>query len=157
MVRQSLRLGIVLAVAAVTTGAHADPKEGAVLGDELPPLMPRLQLTWPIAPQRLSFDLSRPILSADGPLQPYHYQATWWRSGPLELLSFQSVDQSFELECRLTCQPVIERSWGAEARYHLGGSGAVPDPYLFARRAVVLSPLKTEGRLLVGLGGQLDL
>ncbi len=142
----------------------ADPAGADTLGHELPALGPRLELRWPLSPQRVSFSLAQPIASADGPLQPYAAEAVWWSSGPLSLRSFDRVQQSFELDCRVTCQPVLERSLGVEARLELGGGGVVPETHLFARGSLVQTPAalaavapRNFGRFQLGLGGQLDL
>jgi hypothetical protein len=162
MVRRGLFLCITLAIVPAAAFADApaapDPAGADVLGNELPLMGPRLRLTWPLEPKQVSFNLGQPILSADGILQPYHLEALWLQRGPLELRSFQRVEQSVELDCTLTCQPVLERSVGVEARLKLGApSRAVPETHLFARGESFVSALRSGQRLTLGLGGLLDL
>ena len=151
---------VLLPLAASADGpAPPDPAGADTLGSELPFVGPRLRLTWPIQPQQTSFTMSQPILSAEGLLQPYRLETLWLKSGRLELRSFQSVEQGMELDCRLTCQPVLEHSVGLEARLKLGAlHRAVPETYVFAKGAPILSALRgSSQRLTLGLGGLLDL
>ncbi len=162
MARSSLFACITLAILPATVFAEEpaapDPAGADTLGNELPLMGPRLRLTWPIQPKQVSFNLGRPILSADGILQPYRLEALWLQQGPLELRTFQRVEQSVELDCTLTCQPVLERSVGVEAKLKLGApSRAVPETHLFARGESFLSALRSGQRLTFGLGGLLDL
>ena len=149
---------VILPLTASAEGPAPDPAGADTLGAELPFVGPRLRLTWPLQPEQVSFNPGQPIPSADGLLRPYRLEALWLQRGPLELKSFQRVEQSIELDCWLTCQPVLERSAGVEGRLQLGAVGrTVPESHVFARGASILSPLQRGQRLLFGLGGLLDL
>lgn len=125
---------------------------------QLPPV-PALKLSWPLAP--LSFTVTGQSLSVFGlpSLALYDAQSLWLRRGPLTLLTFGSTSLAPELDCRLTCQPVLQHASGVEARFALPVS--VPhlvDPHAFVRYSgyqTSLSP-KGGGLLHAGLAGAFD-
>ncbi|HVJ15495.1 MAG TPA: hypothetical protein VM686_08640 [Polyangiaceae bacterium] len=145
------------AIASAERPTRPDPAGADTLSAELPKVMPRLRLSWPFEPRRVSFNPGQPFLSANGVLQPYRFEAQWWQSGPFELKSLHHVEQSSELDCSLTCQPVMERSTGVEARLQLGSARALPETFLFAKGVSFFSPQRSGQRLTFGLGGLLDL
>jgi hypothetical protein len=99
----------------------------------LPPL-PRLQLTWPVAPLGFSFSQQEVGGYAIGPLQLFRAEALWLETPALRLLSVASAERAFELDCRLTCQPVVQRALALEARVPLPRLGpVVSNPYAFIR------------------------
>ena len=91
----------------------------------LPPA-PRLQLSWPIQPLSFSFHGSEEGNYAAGPLRLFRAEATWLRLGRLSLVTSSAADRAFELDCRLTCQPIVSRSIAVEGRLHLFSTRAVP-------------------------------
>ena len=161
MVRSAWSVCIALALVSAAASAEGPPRPDRAGADTLnaglPFAMPRLLLSWPLQPKRITFDPGQPISSANGVLQPYGFEVQWWQRGALELESFQLAEQSSELDCTLTCQPVIERSTGVEARLHLGGARALPETYFFTKGASFFSPVQSGQRLTFGLGGMLDL
>ncbi len=146
---------MVAASANAEPGARPDPAGADELG--LPTRAPRFELAWPLAPRRVSFTLASPITTADGVQQPFAAEVQWWSAGPVGLRSFETVAPSYELDCHVTCQPVLERTFGTEARVELGGAGVVPATQLFARSALVQVPPRSFSRFQIGLGGLLDL
>jgi hypothetical protein len=124
-----------------------------------------LQLAWPIAPLSFSFVASEEGNYAAGPLRTFRADATWLRFGRLSLLTSSAATRGFELDCRSTCQPTLERSMAVEGRLHLFSTRAVPDAYLFTRyetrwsEAGTPRPVfsATRGLLRMGFGGLLDL
>jgi hypothetical protein len=161
-------------VVSVAPRAHAEDPLVASSGTVTPvltrpsllPPAPRLQLSWPIQPLSFSFHGSEEGNYAAGPLRLFRAEATWLRLGRLSLVTTSAADRAFELECQLTCQPVVNRSMAVEGRLHLFSTRAVPEAHAFARfetrwSEAGSSPPRfsaTRGGLLrVGLGGLLDL
>lgn len=141
----------------VALRAEADPALSPPLPDDLASrgfadTTPPLRLTWPL-PLAFSFTGHESIAYADGPLATFRSEAIWARSGPFALKSFASAEQSVELDCRLSCQPVLERSFGIEARLDLGSMGALRDTHVFLRGGVVALPWRRSMKLDLGYGG----
>lgn len=131
----------------------------------LPPA-PRLQLSWPIQPLSFSFHGSEEGNYAAGPLRLFRAEATWLRLGHLSLVTTSAADRAFELDCRLTCQPIVNSSMAIEGRLHLFSTRAVPAAHAFARFETRWSEAGSSqptfsgtrgGLLRMGLGGLLDL
>jgi hypothetical protein len=114
--------------------------------------MPPLRLTWPM-PLAFSFTGHESVAYADGPLSTFRAEAIWARRGPFALESFASAERSVELDCRLSCQPVLERSFGIEARLDLGSMGALRDTHVFLRGVAVALPWRRSMKLDLGYGG----
>jgi hypothetical protein len=131
----------------------------------LPPA-PRLQLSWPIQPLSFSFHGSEQGNYAAGPLRLFQTEATWLRLGRLSLVTTSAAERAFELDCRLTCQPIVNRSVAVEGRLQLFSTRAVPEAHAFARyetrwsdtgsASSSFSPAR-DGLLRLGIAGQLDL
>jgi hypothetical protein len=100
----------------------------------LPP-MPHLELSWPVAPLAFSFSATdQPTGYAGGPLQLYTSESLWLAAPSLQLVTVGSSERAFELDCRLTCQPVVKRTFDLEARVLLPlTTRAVPSSYVFLR------------------------
>jgi hypothetical protein len=146
-----------LAFTAATATAHAErpvSEAGADLSLDVPQ---RLELTWPLAPKRMSFSASEYLPPLGAPVQLFEADAVWWESGPLSIRTFGRVQEAFELECRLVCEPVIEQSLGLEARLELGSAGVISEAHLFARSELVVMPQPQSYRFKLGIGGLLDL
>jgi hypothetical protein len=157
-------------------GARASADEPVVAGTRTeaptatrPPLLPpaqRLQLSWPIQPLSFSFRASEEGNYAAGPLRLFQAEATWLRLGRLSVLTTSAAERAFELDCRLTCQPIVSRSMAVEGRLHLFSTRAVPEAHAFTRYEArwsdtgsappIFSPTR-GGLLRVGIAGQLDL
>src|SRR4051812_17987747 len=75
----------------------------------LPPV-PELRLSWPVAPLRFSFRAAEELTGyGTGPLQLYRVESFWLDSPTLQLLTATGNERAFELDCRLTCQPIVKR------------------------------------------------
>ena len=121
----------------VATHAHAQnsaPLPLAAHQHASLPTVPSLRLTWPIAPLQFSFSQAEVGGYASGPLQLFRAESLWLKMPAFSLLTAGSAERAFELDCRLTCQPIVKRVVDLEARVplpHFGG--AVGDSYAFVR------------------------
>lgn len=132
---ESAALGFVLATA-LATPAHAQNSAppAAPLQHATLPLVPSLRLNWPIRPLRFSFSEVEVGGYANGPLQLFRAEALWLQTPAFRLLTAGSAERAFELDCRLTCQPIVKRVIDLEARVPLPHfSPAVGDSYAFVR------------------------
>lgn len=125
-----------------------------------------LELELPfLRPLRFSFS-SDPVPGFESlRLGTYRTESVWLERENLSLRTFGHVAPSLELDCSLTCQPMLERVAGVEGRLGLGGVGrAIPATYLFLRgqssHVAPLVPgtrgLQKSNLLSFGLGGLLD-
>ena len=160
-------------VVSVAPRAHAEEPLETSSGTAAPvlarpsllPPAPRLQLSWPIQPLSFSFHGSEEGNYAAGPLRLFRAEATWLRLGRLSLVTTSAAERAFELECQLTCQPMVSRRIAVEARLHLFSTRAVPEAHAFARYETRWgeagrsrpSLSTNQGLFRVGLGGSLDL
>jgi hypothetical protein len=88
----------------------------------------------------------------------YNWEALLAGSGPLNLIAFNRVQPAPELNCLgTTCAPTQEKTLGADLRLNLGGTGVIPDNFLFLRRESVRGAPRSFSRLKIGIGGVLDL
>ena len=159
------RFTSVLLVSLGAGSAAGEPQAAAIPVEQaleaLPPLHApqRLTLDWPIMPNSFSFGASE-LGTANGPLLAYRAEALWWETENLKLSTVSSSLPGLELDCRLSCAPVLERSLSLDLRRTLGSAGAVREPYLWTRSALVAgaTPLARGAyRLMAGIGGLLDL
>ena len=81
----------------------------------LPPV-PELRLSWPIVPLRFSFTGSELDGYRGAPVQLFRAESLWWQTPTLQLLTVGSAERAFELDCRMTCEPVIRHVFALEAR-----------------------------------------
>ncbi|MFZ5893823.1 MAG: hypothetical protein ACOY0T_22370 [Myxococcota bacterium] len=127
----SWAISIVSVGACSLSTAHADPL-GSAPG--APNAWQRLELEFPILkPLRFSFDTTPTPGFEPLRLPTFRSESVWWEQGSLSLLSFSQV-APLGIECSVTCQPMLERTIGAEGRLELGGLGrAVPSTHLFMR------------------------
>jgi len=134
--RESAALGIWLA-AVVATPAYAQsslPPPAAPLPHVSLPTVPSLRLTWPVAPLQFSFSQAEIGGYANGPLQLFRAESLWLKTPAFQLLTAGSAERAFELDCRLTCQPIVKRVVDLEARLPLPRfMPAVGDSYAFVR------------------------
>jgi hypothetical protein len=95
----------------------------------------------------------------------FRAEATWLRLGRLSLVTTSAAERALELDCRLTCQPLVGHSMAVEGRLHLFSTRAVPEAHFFARygtrwgEADGSRPNFSRARapFRVGFGGLLDL
>lgn len=143
----------------VSSGAGATPAAASTTRSALLPPAPQLRLTWPVAPLAFSFQAWEHGNYAAGPLRQFRAEATWLRQGPLSLLSISRAERAFELDCRATCQPMLERAVAVEARLHLYSGAVVREMHGFARYEVNWSEAsdnKKRAGMRFGLAGSFD-
>jgi hypothetical protein len=126
----------------------------------------RLLLAWPISPVAFSFSDARPAVPVawDGAPYTFRAEAVWFERDSLSLRTTGASEAKLELDCRITCRPMVEQSAEVEARLQLGSPGkAVPEAHAFvrARSAAATGQSFTGPRpnnvLQFGIGGLLDL
>lgn len=116
---------------------------------QLPAVGHSLMVSWTTTPVP-TYELTR--------WSTYDWEARIWGKGSVDLLAFNRVQPAIEMDCLAsTCQPKLERTLGMEGRIQLGGQGKLPDNYLFMRREMVGGPVRSFGRMKLGIGGLLDL
>lgn len=155
-------------VAALTSPAHADepaistatpgPAASTTRPALLPPA-PQLRLSWPLGPRAFSFHALEQGSYAAGPLRLFRSEAVWLEQGPFSLLSIASGERAFELDCRSTCQPQIERAISVEARLRLHTGTAIREAHAFARYELNWSEARENKKrtlMRFGLAGTFD-
>lgn len=81
----------------------------------LPPV-PELKLHFPLQPLRFTFTASEVGGYQSGPLRLFRAESLWLQTPALRLLTFSANERAYELDCRLTCEPIVKLSTGLEAR-----------------------------------------
>lgn len=160
----ALLLGVLTSTAradepAIVSAAVTAPAAGLTSRPSLLPAPPRLQLWWPVAPLSFSFRASQEGNYASGPLQLFRAEALWLREGPFSLLSVASGERAFELDCRTTCQPALERSLSLEARVHLYSGPVVREVHGYVSRGLSWGEMTDNKRRTFtrfGLAGTFD-
>lgn len=152
------RAGCAWALAIVATLGAEPARAQALAPAHLAPLprVPELRLKWPLSPLATRYVESEVVGYANGPLQLFRAESLWFRASRFQLLSFSSSERAFELDCRLTCQPIEARTLGLEGRLLLPSvTPAVSDLHLFARQSTLRTPLapRASGLFKIGLGG----
>lgn len=169
--RFGIALAFTLAFALDSGQARADvPPPPLRLELPAPPtfqaVFPSERLTlWPVAPLRFSFSEVRPVAAAtwNGPTNLFRAESVWFESGALTLRTIGEKVEGLGLDCQaLRCAPETETSLAVEARIAIGGTGIVPDNYIYGRYKQVSgaggSFLKPgAGIASFGIGGVLDL
>jgi len=165
----ALLLALALAFGASRARADAPPP---ALRLELPAapgaqaVFPSERLTlWPVAPLRFSFSEVRPVAAAtwNGPTNLFRAESVWFEAGALTLRTIGEKVEGLGLDCvALRCAPETETSLAVEARVAIGGTGVVPDNYVYARYKRVSGigggfSKPGPGILSMGIGGVLDL
>lgn len=123
----------------------------------LPPV-PELRLQFPLRPLSKTFYQSE-LHGFAADLQFYRLESLWLDTPRLQLLSAASSEQALELDCRLTCQPVLQRAVDFEARLKLPALGAaVPRTWVSVRSTAISSSQspQTGGLIRASFGGLLD-
>lgn len=125
--------GAFVSFSAASAGAQTAPPPLFVATPLTLPHVPQLRLTFPIHPLSVSFTQTE-VTGYLTPLPLFRYEALWLDRPHLQLLTATAAERAYELDCRLTCQPVVSRAVELETRLPLPGLGdAVPKTYLFAR------------------------
>ncbi|MGC4089619.1 MAG: hypothetical protein QM756_17375 [Polyangiaceae bacterium] len=160
MLRAAFAWVLVLAGIASARVAHADPAPPPN------PLWQRLELEFPLLrPLRFSFNAAPVAGYEQLALPTFRSESVWWQRGALSLQTFSQQAPAFELDCSVTCQPMLERTLGVEGRLELGGLGrAAPatNLYVRAQSSQVFPSAAGTGRprtfslLSAGFGGLLD-
>jgi hypothetical protein len=152
---ESAALGILLAAAA-TRPAHGQSlasASAATLRHRSLPTWPSLQLTWPVAPLQFTFTEMEIGGYTSGPLQLFRAESLWLQMPAFQLLTAGGAERAFELDCRLTCQPIVKRIVDLEARVPLPHfSPAVGDSYAFVRSSSFSPSPKARFSRQVGVG-----
>lgn len=81
----------------------------------LPPV-PDLKLKFPIQPLSFSFSGAELGSYASGPLRTFRAESVWLQTAAFRLVTFSANERAYELNCRLTCQPIVMLSAGLEGR-----------------------------------------
>jgi hypothetical protein len=121
--------------------------------------VPELHLSFPVHPVRVNFAESQELGFGERPLDLFRFEAVWLAAPHLELLSATSAERDFELDCRLTCEPVIKRTLDLEARLPLPELAVVPTgSYAFLRMGSFRTSQNARPvqELRAGLGGFLS-
>jgi len=130
------------------------------------PVFPSERLTlWPVAPLRFSFSEVRPVAAAtwNGPTNLFRAESVWFETGALTLRTIGEKVEALGLDCQaLRCAPETETSIAIEARVAIGGTGVVPDNYIYGRYKQVSGlgggfSKPGAGIASFGIGGVLDL
>lgn len=148
-----ISIGLALAPAArAQQQGPAPPLVSALLFPATLPAVPELRLSWPITPLKFSFSGSE-INSANGPLQLFRAESLWLRTPALQLFTVGSAERAFELDCRVTCQPVVKHVLDLEARVPM--PQLVPgtsDTHAYLRSSSYYTTQSTRGVRLLSAG-----
>lgn len=148
-------------VALATTQGHAQTVvQPLLVAPSLAPLpkVPELRLSWPMRPLQVTYTESE-VTGYVAPLQLFRLESLWLQTPRFQLLSATTAERAFELDCRLTCQPVVNRAVELEARLKLpGASAAVPSTYVSLRSSAGYTSQapRAAGLLRAAFGGFLD-
>lgn len=144
------------AVPAQTAARAQSPTVG--VASSLTQLQRWFELEAPFSrPLKLRFD-TRPVPTYEAlQLPTFEGVGTLWRNGPLSISLLERVAPAIELDCRLTCAPILEQYLGAEGRISLGAVGPrIPASYVSLGAGVVRKPWGFASRGMLHLGGLLD-
>ena len=151
-------LGLFLGTMSAPSGGQNLPAPVLTPAHVVLPPVPPLQLNWPIKP--LSFSFSAYELNTyAGPLQLYRAEALWLDTPAHKLLSAGTAELAYELDCRVTCQPVLKHDLDLEARMPLPALGdSAPKNYAFVRSSRFYTNQlgRGTGQLLAGFGSALS-
>ena len=148
-------------VTASATHASAQAQSGApppaLIAPPLSPLalppVPELRLSWPVAPLKFSFTGSEIGGYPSGPLQLFRAESLWLRTPSFQLLTAGSAERAFELDCRMTCQPIVKHVFDLEARLALPPLlPGVTDPHAFLRSSSFATTQSTRSVRLLSAG-----
>lgn len=149
-----ISMGLALAPSArAQQQGPAPPLMSALLFPATLPPVPELRLTWPITPLKFSFSGSEINGYANGPLQLFRAESLWLRTPALQLLTAGSAERAFELDCRVTCQPIVKHVFDLEARVPM--PQLVPgtsDTHAYLRSSSYSTTQSTRGVRLLSAG-----
>src|SRR3954467_7699195 len=74
------------------------------------PRPPELRLTWPVAPSSFTFTYTEVPGFGLALLHLYRAESLWLNTPALQLLTIGSAERALELDCRSTCQPVVQNN-----------------------------------------------
>jgi len=121
----------------------------------LPPV-PEMKLQFPVQPLHFSFTGAEVGNYQNGPLRVFRAESLWLQTPRLRLATFGAAERAFELDCRLTCQPVLQTVLALETRFLLPSpSAALTDTHAFFRLSTTRSPVvpNRAGLVHAGLAG----
>jgi hypothetical protein len=99
----------------------------------LPPV-PELKLHFPVQPVSFSFSGAEIGGYQSGPLRLFRAESLWLRTPGLKLLTFGANERAYELNCRLSCEPIVKLSMGVEARLSMPNLlPSLRDPHAYLR------------------------
>jgi hypothetical protein len=156
---ESAAVGILISVAWTAPARAQNVAPTPAAAHASLPAVPQLRLSWPVAPLQFSFSEVEVTGYANGPLQLFRAESLWLKVPGLRLLTAASAERALELDCRLTCQPIVKHSFDFEARLPLPTlSARVPDTYAFLRSSTFYtSQSSRSSRLLTtGIAGSLN-
>lgn len=149
---ESAALGISLLVA-VAAPAQAQSLTPPTTPHASLPTVPALRLTWPVAPLQFSFSQVEISGYANGPLQLFRAESLWLRTPTFQVVTAGSAERAFELDCRVTCQPIVKRVVDLETRVPLPRfSPAVGDSYAFVRSSAFATSQNVRFSRQLGAG-----
>jgi hypothetical protein len=122
------------------------------------PQVPEFRLVWPLRPLRVTYTESE-VTGYVATLQLFRLESLWLETPRWQLITAGTAERAFELDCRLTCQPVVSRAVELEARLKLPGVGAtVPSTYISLRSSVGNTSQSPRAASLIraSFGGFLD-
>ena len=123
------------------------------------PRVPELRLTWPLTPSSFTFTYTEVPGYAESPLRLFRAESLWLQTPTLQLLTVGSAERALELDCRSTCEPVVQNNIHLEARVPLPALGPhIPETYGFLRQSAFYTsqnPRFTR-QLSTGFGGMLN-
>ncbi len=160
---ESAALVVVLASAwvAPARAQNVAPPPAAAHGGVLLPPVPQLQLSWPVAPLRFSFSGAEVSGYANGPLRLFRAESIWLETPGFQLLTATSAERAFELDCSVTCQPIVKYTFDVEARVPLLRSSpdaTVTEAHAFLRSSSYYTSQRARsvGLITTGLAGTLN-
>jgi hypothetical protein len=126
----------------------------------------RFELVFPIKPLSFSFSEARSVVPELWERAPYTFraEALWFDRGGLSVRTIGASEAKLELDCLVTCRPLVEHSMTVEARMSLGSPArVVPDAHFYSRTRLLApqgqsyTAARAATLLEFGIGGQLDL
>ncbi len=107
----------------------------------LPPV-PELKLRFPVQPLRFSFTGAEVGDYQSGPLRLYRAESVWLETPRFKLLTFGAGERALELDCRLTCQPVVQAVLALEGRLSVPSpTPMLQDTHVFLRFSTARTPV----------------
>ena len=128
--------------------------ENALEVRETLPELPDLRLTFPSFAKRFTFGALAPS-RFDSTLPLWEAKAHWLEWDKLSLLTMGGVREALELDCRLLCEPFIERSLGTALRLFPTGIADDNRNDLAGSGDLAFQPGREFTRWEISLGGPL--